>query len=196
DVDVVIGGASTQQGEDFSDLFITMLVSIGIVFLIMVITFKTIRTPFAILFSLPLAAIGAVLGLLVSRIPVDVTALLGALMLIGIVVTNAIVLLDRVKQNEKKMIMRDAIVEAAATRMRPIVMTSAATICAMLPLLFKQSESGSLVSQSLAVVVIGGLAVATLLTLVVIPVVYELLHFRKSKKQRIQQKQQEDVTPL
>src|SRR6478735_3489162 len=196
DVDVVIGGASTQQGEDFSDLFITMLVSIGIVFLIMVITFKTIRTPFAILFSLPLAAIGAVLGLLISRIPVDVTALLGALMLIGIVVTNAIVLLDRVKQNEKKMIMRDAIVEAAATRMRPIVMTSAATICAMLPLLFKQSESGSLVSQSLAVVVIGGLAVATLLTLVVIPVVYELLHFRKSKKQRIQQKQQEDVTPL
>ena len=158
-----------------------MLVSIGIVFLIMVITFKTIRTPFAILFSLPLAAIGAVLGLLISRIPVDVTALLGALMLIGIVVTNAIVLLDRVKQNEKKMIMRDAIVEAAATRMRPIVMTSAATICAMLPLLFKQSESGSLVSQSLAVVVIGGLAVATLLTLVVIPVVYELLHFRKSK---------------
>ena len=117
-------------------------------------------------------------------------------MLIGIVVTNAIVLLDRVKQNEKKMIMRDAIVEASATRMRPIVMTSAATICAMLPLLFKQSESGSLVSQSLAVVVIGGLAVATLLTLVVIPVVYELLHFRKSKKQRIQQKQQEDVTPL
>ena len=196
DVDVVIGGASTQQGEDFSDLFITMLVSIGIVFLIMVITFKTIRTPFAILFSLPLAAIGAVLGLLISRIPVDVTALLGALMLIGIVVTNAIVLLDRVKQNEKKMIMRDAIVEAAATRMRPIVMTSAATICAMLPLLFKQSESGSLVSQSLAVVVIGGLAVATLLTLVVIPVVYELLHFRKSKKQRIQQKQQEDVAPL
>ncbi|MCM3771748.1 efflux RND transporter permease subunit [Priestia aryabhattai] len=196
DVDVVIGGASTQQGDDFSDLFITMLVSIGIVFLIMVITFKTIRTPFAILFSLPLAAIGAVLGLLISRITVDVTALLGALMLIGIVVTNAIVLLDRVKQNEKKMIMRDAIVEASATRMRPIVMTSAATICAMLPLLFKQSESGSLVSQSLAVVVIGGLAVATLLTLVVIPVVYELLHFRKSKKQRIQQKQQEDVTPL
>ena len=81
-----------------------MLVSIGIVFLIMVITFKTIRTPFAILFSLPLAAIGAVLGLLISRIPVDVTALLGALMLIGIVVTNAIVLLDRVKQNEKKIL--------------------------------------------------------------------------------------------
>lgn len=176
-----IGGASTQQADDFSDLFITMLVSVGIVFLIMVITFKTIRAPISILFSLPLAAIGAILGLLISRISVDVTALLGALMLIGIVVTNAIVLLDRVKQNEKTMIMRDAIVEASVVRMRPIMMTAVATICAMLPLLFKKAEAGSLVSQSLAIVVIGGLAVATLLTLIVIPVVYELLHFKKSK---------------
>lgn len=183
-VDVYIGGASTQQADDFSDLFITMLVSVGIVFLIMVITFKTIRAPISILFSLPLAAIGAILGLLISQISVDVTALLGALMLIGIVVTNAIVLLDRVKQNEKTMIMRDAIVEASVVRMRPIMMTAVATICAMLPLLFKKAEAGSLVSQSLAIVVIGGLAVATLLTLIVIPVVYELLHFKKSKKQR------------
>lgn len=183
-VEVFIGGASVQQADDFSDLYKTMLVSVGIVFLIMVITFKTIRAPISILFSLPLAAIGAILGLLISRISVEETALLGALMLIGIVVTNAIVLLDRVKQNEKTMIMRDAIVEASVVRMRPIMMTAVATICAMLPLLFKKAEAGSLVSQSLAVVVIGGLAVATLLTLVVIPVVYELLHFKKSKKQR------------
>ncbi|WP_028400297.1 efflux RND transporter permease subunit [Ectobacillus panaciterrae] len=184
DVKVYIGGASAQQAEDFTDLFMTMLVSIGLVFLIMVITFKTVRAPIAILFSLPLAAVGAVLGLLISRISVDVTSLLGALMLIGIVVTNAIVLLDRVKQNEEKMIIRDAIVEAAAVRMRPILMTAVATIGAMLPLLFKKAETGNLVSQSLAIVVIGGLSIATLLTLVVIPVVYELLHFRKAKKQR------------
>ncbi len=183
-VKVYVGGASTQQMNDFTDLFTTMFVSIGLVFLIMVITFKTIRAPIAILCSLPLAAIGAILGLLISRITVEVTALLGALMLIGIVVTNAIVLLDRVKQNEQTMIIRDALVEAAATRMRPIFMTAVATICAMLPLLFKKAETGSLVSQSLAVVVIGGLAVATLLTLIVIPVIYELLHFKKSKKQR------------
>ncbi|KKK38834.1 multidrug transporter AcrB [Mesobacillus campisalis] len=184
EVEVAVGGASVQQSDDFTDLFITMAASVGIVFLIMVITFKTIRAPIAILFSLPLAAIGAILGLLVSRIAVDITALLGALMLIGIVVTNAIVLLDRVKQNEKKMSIRESIVEAAAVRMRPILMTAVATICAMLPLLFKKAESGVLVSQSLAVVVIGGLAVATLLTLVVIPVVYELLHYRKSRKER------------
>ncbi|MGG0283890.1 efflux RND transporter permease subunit [Peribacillus butanolivorans] len=184
DVDIYVGGASAQQTDDFTDLFLTMLISIGIVFLIMVITFKSIKAPVAILFSLPFAAIGAVLGLVISRIPVDITALLGALMLIGIVVTNAIVLLDRVKQNEQKMIIRDAIIEATATRFRPIIMTAVATICVMLPLLYKKAETGSLVSQSLAIVVIGGLAVSTLLTLIVIPCIYELLHYKKSKKQR------------
>lgn len=192
-VDVLIGGASSQQSEDFTDLFLIMLVSIGIVFLIMVMTFKSIKAPIAILCSLPLAAIGAILGILISRIPVDITALLGALMLIGIVVTNAIVLLDRVKQNEQKMIIRDALVEATATRMRPIFMTAIATICAMLPLLMKQAETGSLVSQSLAIVVIGGLAMATLLTLIVIPCIYELLYFRKSKKQRANQAEEQNA---
>ncbi|MFC4411445.1 efflux RND transporter permease subunit [Chungangia koreensis] len=192
--EVLIGGSSAQQAEDFGDLFLIMLVSIGIVFLIMVITFKSIKAPIAILCSLPLAAIGAILGILVSRIPVDITALLGALMLIGIVVTNAIVLLDRVKQNEQSMIIRDALVEATATRMRPIFMTAIATISAMLPLLLKQAEAGSLVSQSLAIVVIGGLAMATLLTLIVIPCIYELLYFNKSNKQRMEQREQQKAT--
>lgn len=191
-VKVLIGGASSDQASDFADLFLIMLASIGIVFLIMVITFKSIKTPIAILCSLPLAAIGAILGILISRISVDITALLGALMLIGIVVTNAIVLLDRVKQNERTMIIRDALIEATASRMRPIFMTAVATICAMLPLLLKKSEAGSLVSQSLAIVVIGGLAMATLLTLIVIPCVYELLYFRKSKKQRMKKVTIED----
>lgn len=193
-VEIIIGGSSSQQAEDFTDLFLIMLVSIGIVFLIMVITFKSIKAPIAILCSLPLAAIGAILGILISRISVDITALLGALMLIGIVVTNAIVLLDRVKQNEQKMIIRDALVEATATRMRPIFMTAIATICAMLPLLLKKAETGSLVSQSLAIVVIGGLAMATLLTLIVIPCIYELLYFRKSRKQRIKQNSNEETS--
>lgn len=184
DVNIYIGGALAQQSEDFSDLYMIMLISIGLVFLIMIITFKTFRAPIAIMCSLPLAAIGAVLGLVISRIAVEPTALLGALMLIGIVVTNAIVLLDRVKQREQHLILREAIIDAAITRMKPIVMTAVATVCAMLPLLFKKAETGSLVSQSLAVVVIGGLTVSTLLTLIVIPVVYELLYFRKSKKQR------------
>lgn len=191
-IEVLVGGASSDQASDFADLFLIMLASIGIVFLIMIITFKSIKTPIAILCSLPLAAIGAILGILISRISVDITALLGALMLIGIVVTNAIVLLDRVRQNERTMIIRDALIEATATRMRPIFMTAVATICAMLPLLLRKSEAGSLVSQSLAIVVIGGLAMATLLTLIVIPCVYELLYFRKSKKQRMEKKTLEE----
>ncbi len=179
-----VGGASADQSDDFADLGITALISIGIVYMIMVIAFKTLRAPLAIMFSLPLAAIGAVLGLLVTGVTPDFTVMFGALMLIGIVVTNAIVLIDRVKQNEEQMSIREALLEAAASRMRPILMTAIATICAMLPLVFGSHESGSIVSQSLAIVVIGGLAVATLLTLVVVPCVYELLFFRKSKRQR------------
>ncbi|MDF2835069.1 MAG: acriflavin resistance protein [Paenibacillus sp.] len=184
-VDLAVGGASAEQSSDFADLGVTALISIGLVYLIMVLTFKTFRAPLAIMISLPLAAIGAVTGLLVSGVTPDFTAMFGALMLIGIVVTNAIVLIDRVKQNEETMTIRDALIEAASTRMRPIIMTALATICAMLPLVFGSHESGSIVSQSLAIVVIGGLAAATLLTLIIVPCVYELLFFRKSHKQRL-----------
>ncbi|MWC26783.1 efflux RND transporter permease subunit [Paenibacillus sp. MMS18-CY102] len=185
DVKVIVGGASVDQSGDMADLAMTALISILIVYLIMVITFKTLRAPLAILVSLPLAAIGAVIGLLVSNVTPDFTAMFGALMLIGIVVTNAIVLIDRVKQNEKTMSIRDSLIEAATTRMRPIVMTAIATVSAMLPLVFGSHEGGSsIVSQSLAIVVIGGLTAATLLTLVVVPCVYELFFFRKSRKQR------------
>ncbi|WP_273833971.1 efflux RND transporter permease subunit [Guptibacillus sedimenti] len=186
-VTLATGGASQQQADDFKDLGMTMLASILIVYLIMVLTFKTLRAPLAILMTLPLASIGAVLGLLISGVPADATALIGALMLIGIVVTNAIVLIDRVKQNEETMIIRDAIMEACSTRLRPVIMTAIATICAMLPLLFGHAEDGSLVSKSLAVVVIGGLSGATVLTLVIVPVFYELLYFRKAKRERKQE---------
>jgi multidrug efflux pump subunit AcrB len=187
DVSVEAGGAASVQDEQFMELFQLMAVSIGLVYLIMVLTFKTLRAPLVILFTLPLAMIGAVLGLLIAKTPIDIGAMLGALMLIGIVVTNAIVLLDRVRQNEEKMPIREALLEAGATRFRPIIMTALATIFAMIPLLIGKEEMGSiLVSKGLAVVVIGGLAVATLLTLVVIPVVYELFHFRKAKQQRLE----------
>ncbi|QSF44695.1 efflux RND transporter permease subunit [Paenibacillus tianjinensis] len=183
-VTLFAGGASADQAGDFSDLGMTALISIGLVYLIMVLTFKTLRAPLAIMFSLPLAAIGAIVALIISGVTPDFTALFGALMLIGIVVTNAVVLIDRIKQNEEHMTIRAAILEATGTRMRPILMTAIATICAMLPLLFGHSEQGSIVSQSLAIVVIGGLTAATLLTLLVVPAIYELLYFRKSAKER------------
>ncbi len=182
------GGAAAAQSGQFAELFQLMAISIGLVYLIMVLTFKTLRAPLVILFTLPLAVIGSILGIIVSRMPIDIGAMIGALLLIGIVVTNAIVLLDRVRQNEKTMTIREALLEASATRFRPIVMTALATIFAMIPLLFGKEEMGSLVSKGLAVVVIGGLSVSTLLTLIVIPAVYELFHFRKAKKQRLERK--------
>ncbi|GAA0422408.1 efflux RND transporter permease subunit [Virgibacillus salarius] len=186
DVEVFIGGANVQQSEDFNDLFMTMGISIGLVFLILVVTYKGIKTPIAILITLPLALIGSIVGLLITGISVDTTVLLGALMLIGIVVTNAIVLLDRVKQNEKAMSIRESLLEASQRRLRPIIMTAISTISAMIPLLFGTAETGSLVSKSLAVVVIGGLTISTLLTLVVIPCVYELLHTKERKRSVIE----------
>ncbi|MEO3944939.1 efflux RND transporter permease subunit [Gorillibacterium sp. CAU 1737] len=184
DLSLLVGGASADQSSDMSSLLQVLLVSIGLVYLIMVLTFKTLRGPLAIVMSLPLAAIGAVIGLLVTRITPDYTALFGALMLVGIVVTNAIVLIDRVRHNEATMTIRESLLEAAATRMRPILMTALATICAMFPLLFGEAEMGSIVSKSLAIVVVGGLTAATFLTLIIVPIVYELLYFRKSARER------------
>ncbi|TVY04330.1 efflux RND transporter permease subunit [Cohnella terricola] len=183
-VKIYVGGASADQSSDMSNLFGMMLVSIAIVYLILVVTFKTLRAPIAILASILFVPIGAVLGLIVTGVTPGLTAIFGVVMLIGIVVTNAIVLIDRVKQNEETMTIREALLEAAGTRMRPILMTAIATVGAMLPLVFGSSESGSIVSQSLAIVVIGGLIVATLLTLVIVPCIYELLFFRKSRRQR------------
>jgi hydrophobic/amphiphilic exporter-1 (mainly G- bacteria), HAE1 family len=185
-IEVKTGGATADQMSQFGDLFQTMAMAIGIVYLVMVVTFGQARAPFAILFSLPLAAVGAILGLLISRIPLDINSLVGALMLIGIVVTNAIVFIDRVhQQKELGFSTREALLEAGATRLRPIVMTAVATVCAMLPMLFHQSDAGAIVSvgQSLAVVVIGGLTVSTILTLIVVPVIYEMLDRIGKKKQ-------------
>ena len=145
---VNIAGATESMQENFTDLFKIMGIAIGIVYLIMVITFGQARAPFAILFSLPLAAVGGILGLIISRTPVDVNSLIGALMLIGIVVTNAIVLIESIQQNrEHGLETREALLEAGSTRLRPIIMTAITTIVAMLPLLFGQSQAGSMVSK-------------------------------------------------
>ncbi len=176
-----IGGASQQMSEGFSQLGMAMLVAIGAVYLVMIIAFGEAKAPFAILFALPLAIIGGLAGLFITGKVLDMPAMIGALMLIGIAVTNAIVLVDRVQQQRKKgMLIRTALLEAGSTRLRPILMTAIATICALLPMSFGMSE-GALLSQSLAIVVIGGLITSTLLTLIMVPVVYEII-YRKQRK--------------
>ncbi|WP_414047537.1 efflux RND transporter permease subunit [Macrococcus equi] len=174
-VNVHVGGTSEDIGESFSQLGLAMLAAIGIVYLILVLTFKGGLAPLAILFSLPFTLIGVILGLLTFKETLSVPSMIGMLMLIGIVVTNAIVLIDRVINKEAEgLSTRAAILEAATTRVRPILMTALATVGALMPLLFG-GDGSVLISKALAVTVIGGLISSTLLTLIVVPVVYEVL---------------------
>ncbi|MFC0332171.1 efflux RND transporter permease subunit [Paenibacillus sepulcri] len=176
-VTVDFGGVAEQINETFTQLGLAMAAAIAIVYLLLVITFGGALTPFAILFSLPFTIIGALVGLYLAGETISAAAMMGALMLIGIVVTNAIVLLDRVLHMEKAgLSTREALIEAAGTRLRPILMTALATIGALLPLVLGfEGGSGGLISKGLGVTVIGGLASSTVLTLLIVPIVYEFL---------------------
>ncbi|OCS83407.1 efflux RND transporter permease subunit [Caryophanon tenue] len=183
-VTVSEGGVTADIAETFTKLGIAMVAAIAIVYFILVVTFGEGLAPFAILTSLPFAVIGSFVGLLITGQTISVSVMMGLLMLIGIVVTNAIVLVDRIIQMEQAGLgMREAILEAGATRLRPILMTAIATIGAMLPMAILEG-GGGLISKDLAVTVIGGLFSSTLLTLIVVPVVYEVLSkiFKKNRK--------------
>jgi HAE1 family hydrophobic/amphiphilic exporter-1 len=179
-VDVTLAGVTQQQNEAFGNLFVSMGVAILLVYVMMVLTFNSLVTPFIILFSLPLATIGAFPALLLTGKPIGVSALIGFLMLIGIVVTNAIVLLDLVERlRSEGHSTKDALIEGGRTRIRPILMTAIATILALIPLAAGLSE-GSIIAAELGTVVIGGLFSSTFLTLLVIPVLYSLVDGGKS----------------
>ncbi len=171
---VEFGGVTEQITESFTQLGLAMLAAIAIVYFVLVVTFGGALAPFSILFSLPFTIIGGLVALWIANEPLSVSAMIGALMLIGIVVTNAIVLIDRVIHMEKEgMSTREALLEAGATRLRPILMTALATIGALIPLAIG-AEGGGLISKGLGVTVIGGLTSSTLLTLVIVPIVYEV----------------------
>lgn len=181
-------GAAKEMNDGFMSMGIALLVSIVLVYFVMLLAFGEALMPLVILAAIPFSIIGAIVGLYLVGEPIGMPAMIGLLMLNGIVVTNAIVLLDRVKQNERRgMEKGEALLEAGVTRLRPILMTAVATIGALLPLALS-SEAG-LVSRALAIVVIGGLASSTLLTLVIVPVIYHLLLRSKGKKQIEQQSQ-------
>ncbi|MCY7418097.1 MAG: efflux RND transporter permease subunit, partial [Chloroflexi bacterium] len=174
-VTVALAGVSQQQGQAFGSLFLSMGVAILLVYLVMVLLFGSLVDPLVVLFSLPLAIIGAFPALLISGQPIGLPALIGFLMLIGIVVTNAIVLLDLVEQlRHRGYSTYDALIQGGRTRVRPILMTAVATILALVPLALGFSK-GSIIAAELGVVVIGGLFSSTVLTLVIVPVVYSLV---------------------
>lgn len=182
------GGVSADIQESFTQLGIAMLAAIAIVYLVLVITFGGGLAPFAILFSLPFTVIGALVGLFVAKETISLNAMIGLLMLIGIVVTNAVVLIDRVINKEKEgLSTREALLEAGTIRVRPILMTALATIGALLPLALGFEGGSQIVSKGLGVTVIGGLASSTLLTLVIVPIVYEVLSKFKRKKKYVEE---------
>ena len=183
-VTVGVAGVAADMEETFTQLGIAMIAAVAIVYFILVVTFGEGLAPFAILFSLPFAIIGSFVGLLIAGETISVQVMMGLLMLIGIVVTNAIVLVDRIIHMERDgMTMREAILEAGMTRLRPILMTAIATIGALIPLAYG-SGGGGLISKGLGITVIGGLISSTILTLIVVPVVYEALSklLKKNRK--------------
>ncbi|MDN5808121.1 MAG: efflux RND transporter permease subunit, partial [Brevibacterium sp.] len=182
-VSVDTGGATEEQNEAFSQLGLAMLAAILIVFVIMVATFKSLLQPLILLVSIPFAATGSIALSLLTDTPLGLTSMIGLLMLIGIVVTNAIVLIDLINHFRARGVdLRAAIVHGARLRYRPILMTAAATIFALVPMALGLTGGGVFISKPLAIVVIGGLVSSTMLTLILVPVLYLLLEGAKERR--------------
>ncbi|WP_310728019.1 efflux RND transporter permease subunit [Streptomyces sp. N2A] len=178
-----IGGVSQDQSDAFSSLGLAMLAAIAIVFMLLVGTFRSLIQPLILLVSIPFAATGAVGLLIATGTPLGVPAMIGMLMLIGIVVTNAIVLIDLINQYRAQGYgVVEAVVEGGRHRLRPILMTALATIMALLPMAASITGDGGFISQPLAVVVIGGLISSTLLTLLLVPTLYAMIELRKERR--------------
>lgn len=161
-----------------------MLVAIAVVYLIMVATFGSLLQPLILLVSIPFAATGALAFSLISDTALGLPSMIGLLMLIGIVVTNAIVLIDLINQKRKAGLSVDASIAAGARlRVRPIIMTALATVFALVPMSLGLTGGGVFISKPLAIVVIGGLVSSTLLTLILVPVLYDLLETWRERRE-------------
>ncbi|OHE85515.1 MAG: acriflavin resistance protein [Lysobacterales bacterium RIFOXYA1_FULL_69_10] len=178
DVQMHIGGQGEELAQSLNSLLFAFGLAIFLVYLVMASQFESLLHPFVILFTIPLAMVGAVLALLVTGNTISVVVFIGLILLVGLVTKNAIILIDKVNQlREAGVAKREALVEGARSRLRPIIMTTLCTLFGFLPLAVAMGE-GAEVRSPMAITVIGGLLVSTLLTLVVIPVVYDLLDRR------------------
>ena len=171
-VTVTSGGIFADIAEGFQAIFISMAVGLVLVYLVMVAGLGSLRNPFVIILTLPLAVVGVMVALVITDRALGLAAMMGLLLLIGIVVTNSIVLITFVEQQRARgLAVYDALISGARVRLRPILMTAITTSFALLPLAV-QTEGGGLISAELATVVIGGLTSSTVLTLLVLPIVY------------------------
>ncbi|MGW5424507.1 efflux RND transporter permease subunit [Streptomyces sp. NPDC003943] len=178
-----IGGVSQDQSEANGKMALAMLAAVAIVFMLLVATFRSLVQPLILLVSIPFAATGAIGLLVATGTAMGVPAMIGMLMLIGIVVTNAIVLIDLINQYRAQGLgVIEAVVEGGRHRLRPILMTALATIFALLPMALGVTGEGGFIAQPLAVVVIGGLITSTLLTLLLVPTLYATVELRKERR--------------
>ena len=175
EVGMRIGGQGEELGDSIKSLLFAFGLAVFLVYLVMASQFESLLHPFVILFTIPLALVGAIAALLLTRSPISVVVFIGLILLVGLVVKNAIILIDKVNQlRHEGVAKRQALVEGARSRLRPIMMTTLCAVFGFLPLALAFGE-GAEVRSPMAITVIGGLIVSTLLTLVVIPLVYDLL---------------------
>jgi HAE1 family hydrophobic/amphiphilic exporter-1 len=181
-VEISSGGVFEDMKESFSKMYLSILVAIILSYIVLVFTFRSFKKSLIIMASLPLAIVGALVGLFITGHSLGMIGLMGILMLVGIVLTNAVVLLAYTEQLEKEgMTLKEALMKGGETRLRPILMTALTTLIAMVPMALGLGE-GLIVASELAIVVIGGLFSSTMLTLIVVPVIYYLVYDRTQKK--------------
>ncbi|HEX4933664.1 MAG TPA: efflux RND transporter permease subunit, partial [Gemmatimonadaceae bacterium] len=176
DIKVTLGAEAQQQNEVFGQIFLALGTAVLLMYLILVMQFGSFLDPLAIMMSLPLSLIGVMLGLAVTNNTINLMSLIGVILLMGIVAKNAILLIDFAKwaREQQGLRLREALIEAGAIRLRPILMTTFALIAGMLPIALGRGE-GSQFRAPLGVAVIGGVITSTMLTLVAIPTFYEIL---------------------
>jgi HAE1 family hydrophobic/amphiphilic exporter-1 len=180
-VSIEWGGEVEEQRKAFRDLTLLLILGIALVYMVMAGEFEDFVDPFIIMFSVPFAFVGVIWAFVVTATPLNLMSFIGVIMLMGIVVKNAIVLVDYTKQlRARGMSLNEAVVTGGKTRLRPVLMTSLTTIFGMVPLALSRGE-GSEVWNALGITVIGGLLVSGLVTLILVPLVYSLVHQRKAK---------------
>ncbi len=179
---VEVGGTIEDQVESFADMGLLLVLIVILVYIVMATQFESFRMPFIIMFSLPFAFTGVFLALYLTNTPLSLVAMIGAIMLVGIVVKNGIVIVDYMNLlRERGMSISQSVIAAGRSRLRPVLMTTLTTILGMVPLAFAAGQ-GSEAWQPMGIAVIGGLTFSTILTLVVIPIVYSLFSYSELKK--------------
>ena len=186
DISFQFGGEYEEQQEAFQELTMAAVLALILVYMVMAAQFESLRDPFIILFSIPLAAIGVVTMLVLTNTTFNMQAFLGVIMLVGIVVNNAIILIDYMNQlrREHGYTVADAVVTGGLRRLRPVLMTTVTTVLGLIPMAFGVGEGGEL-QAPMARVVIGGLVSSTVITLVLIPTIYAMLEGRKRVEERV-----------